>query len=97
MSERYESRPDEAYLDRNLAVQVIAKMALKLGFIAGIRNRDGEWPLLYIELPTGQISWHLNSADLHAYLPDYDGVWDAHTVDEKRDQIRKYLEGKEEL
>lgn len=93
----YESRPEEAYLDRNLAVQVIAKMALQLGFKAGIRNRDGKWPLLYIELPTGQISWHLDSKDLFGEFPDYDGVWDAHTVDEKRDRIRKYLEGKEEL
>ena len=36
----YESTPGEAYLDRNLAVQVIAVMANRLGYHMGIRNRN---------------------------------------------------------
>jgi hypothetical protein len=88
----YESTPGEAYLDRNLAVQVIAVMANRLGYHMGIRNRNDEWPILYIDLPTGQVSWHLPSQELIGNFPDYMGEWDGHDVVEKRDRLRKFVE-----
>jgi len=91
----YESTSEEAYLDRNLAVQVVAELALRLGFNAGIKERETAWPILYVDLPTGQVSWHIPSAELNGYFPDYAGEWDGHGVEEKRVRLRKFLERNE--
>ena len=64
----YESKPDEAYLDRNLCVQVMARMARQLGYNAGIRENI-DWPILYIDLPTGQVSWHVPKEDVVRKFP----------------------------
>ena len=90
-----ESTPEDAYLDRNLAVQVIAVMANRLGYYMGIRNRNDEWPILYIDLPTGQVSWHLPSNELVGNFPDYTGEWDGHDVMEKRRRIIRFMESLE--
>ncbi len=95
MSDDFQSGPDEAYLDRNLAVQVLAVLARQLGYQAGIRNREDEWPILYVELPTGQVSWHIPKEEIAAYFPDYPGEWDGHDLKEKRDRIRRFLEAQE--
>lgn len=42
-----------------------------------------EWPVLYIDLPSGQVSWH---------MPAYPGRWDQHTTQEKYDRIRGWHE-----
>jgi hypothetical protein len=80
---------EEAYLDRNQLVQAMAKMAVKLGYNAGIKH-DPEWPIIYIELPTGQVSWHIPRKELIVELPEYSGVWDNHDLDEKRKRIEEY-------
>lgn len=51
--------------------------ALKAGFDVGIRVDpvDPEWPVVYIELPDGQVSWH---------MPQHGREWDGH------DTITKY-------
>ncbi|MCL4341275.1 MAG: hypothetical protein M1431_04170 [Candidatus Thermoplasmatota archaeon] len=86
-----QSTPDEAYLDRNLCVQTMAKMALKLGYTTGIKD-DLEWPILYIDLPTGQVSWHIPKNEILADFQEYKGKWDGHCVEEKRNRIIKFLE-----
>ena len=58
-----ESRPDEAYLDRNLCIQAMVKMAKKLGFNSGLKEGP-EWPILYIDLPTGQVSWYIPKQEI---------------------------------
>ncbi|MHB1708778.1 MAG: hypothetical protein ACYCT2_04800 [Thermoplasmataceae archaeon] len=88
----FESAPDEAYLDRNLVVQAMAKMALQLGYKVGVRERGKEWPILYVDLPTGQVSWHIPASELAGGFQDYEGEWDGHDVQEKRGRLRKYLE-----
>ena len=87
-----ESSPGKAYLDRNLAVQVMVRMALHSGYRAGIKDRDKDWPILYVDLPIGQISWHLPSSELIGNFPDYDGEWDGHDVGEKRGRMIQFLE-----
>ena len=88
----FESTPDEAYLDRNLAVQILAVMARHLRYNIGVKNRKDEWPILYVDLPTGQVSWHIPKEEIVAYFPDYPGEWDGHDVTEKRDRLRQFLE-----
>ena len=87
----YESKPDEAYLDRNLCVQVMTRMAQKLGYNVGVKE-NGDWPILYIDLPTGQVSWHIPAAELVRALPEYNGKWDGHDLEEKRKRIKEFLE-----
>jgi len=40
------------------------------------------WPVVYIELPTGQVSWH---------MPAHPTPYDGHSTSEKYDRIRAYL------
>ncbi len=80
---------DEAYFDRNQLVQAMAKMAVKLGYNVGIKSYP-KYPIIYIELPTGQVSWHIPRKELIVELPEYIGVWDNHDLDEKRKRIEEY-------
>lgn len=60
------------------------------GLVAGIGidhisgpDMDGYRTVAYIELPTGQVSWH---------LPEHGRVWDGHTTAEKYLRTRAYAE-----
>jgi len=90
----YESKPDEAYLDRNLCVQVIAGMAQKLGYNVGIKE-NGDWPILYIDLPTGQVSWHLPLKEIVGNFSEYSMEWDNHDVECKRNRLVEFIKSKE--
>ena len=90
----YESNPDEAYLDRNLCVQVMARMAQKLGYNVGIKE-NGDWPILYIDLPTGQVSWHILKADIAGIFPEYHKEWDGHDVECKRKRLVEFIKNEE--
>ena len=81
-----QARKDDAYLERNRLVAVLAKL-----FPSGIKktNIEGWSPdwhgCVYIDLPCGQVSWHYH--DSHAFLfdglPAYEGEWDGTTTEEK--------------
>ena len=90
---RTESVPDEAYYDRDLIAQALARMALEVGYSAGVKFRESEWPIIYVDLPTGQVSWHIKHVELLQGLPDYPGEWDKHDLEEKRDRIKEYAKG----
>ena len=57
--------------------------ASALGYEVGFRidPSEPEWPVLFIELPTGQVSWH---------MPQHARPWDGHTTDEKFERIARY-------
>jgi hypothetical protein len=56
-----------------------------LGYPAGFRidPTEPEWPVAYIELPTGQVSWH---------LPQHPVPWDQHDTYEKYRRCRAFGE-----
>lgn len=58
-------------------------LALFLGFDAGVGADATEpaCPVVYIELPTGQVSWH---------MPAYLGPWDGHTTEVKYERCQAY-------
>jgi hypothetical protein len=55
------------------------------GLAAGFRidSSEPEWPVAYIELPTGQVSWH---------LPQHPNTWDGHDTAEKYRRCRAFIE-----
>lgn len=82
---------DGAYAERNQCVALIARMVIAAGgFAARTRTAIDGWSedwhgCVYIELPTGQTSWHYH--DSHAWmfndLPEIAVKWDGHTTPEK--------------
>jgi hypothetical protein len=77
---------DEAkdYALRNRSVLVALGVAASLGYPAGVRLDPAEpaWPVAFIELPTGQVSWH---------LPEHIKPWDSHTVEEKNHRVDQFI------
>lgn len=39
---------------------------------------EPEWPVVYFELPTGQVSWH---------LPQHSNAWDGHDTPTKNERV----------
>jgi hypothetical protein len=83
---------DGAYLERNRLVQLLASL-----YPSGIRQTSIEgWSddwhgCVYIDLPTGQASWHYHDshAYLFAHLPPYTKPWDGHTTEQKYDRVSR--------
>lgn len=88
-------RKDDAYLERNRCVALVARMALSMGLGVGVARTaiegwSEDWHgCVYIELPTGQCSWHFHDsqAGLFAGLPAYEGSWDGHSTPEKYERV----------
>lgn len=85
---------DEAYTERNKTVAGLAHLALGLGLKAGLGKHvtkegeewDADWMnIVFIDLPSGQVSWHIHDSELErfGFLPRYEGKWDGHTTAEK--------------
>lgn len=76
-----------AYSERNKMVAALSKI-----FPASLERHDGaEWEddwrwVVFMDLPTGQVSWHLHDSEIpqFAHLPRQVGrKWDGHSTDEK--------------
>lgn len=80
-----EASPSASYENRNMAVIIAAGYAVAAGLEVGISVDPAEptWPVLYIELPTGQVSWH---------LPQHKTPYDGHTTAQKYDRITRWVE-----
>lgn len=72
------------YNERNKAVIEALHHALQLGYPAGIRldPKEPEWPVVFIHLSTGQVSWHISQ---------YAHEWDGHDAEEKYRRVRGHL------
>ncbi len=83
----------EVYAERNKCIALSARMALKLGLKAGLMDLDvydpGWSKVVVIDLPSGQVSWHVPDEELNffLFLGPYDGKWDGHTTDEKYERV----------
>lgn len=73
------------YDARNVLVLQALGTAAATGIPAGIRLdvSEPEWPVVYFELPTGQVSWH---------LPEHQCEWDGHTTEQKHRRVLAYVE-----
>jgi hypothetical protein len=84
--EEMRARKDAAYEERNKVVAALARL-----FPSGIAKTaiegwsDGWHGCVYIDLPTGQVSWHFHDSQAYLFdgLPPYTGTWDGHDTPEK--------------
>jgi hypothetical protein len=77
---------DGAYEERNMVVAALAKCFPSGTAKTAIEGWAPEWHnCVYIDLPTGQASWHYHDdhAPLFADLPPYKGKWDGHSTPAK--------------
>lgn len=81
-----EARKDAAYLERNQVVAALAKAFPSGVARTAIEGWSEDWHgCVYVDLPTGQASWHFHDSQANLFdgLPQYHGDWDGHTTEEK--------------
>ncbi len=85
---------NEVYADRNRLAQLASHLAARLGYATGfdVTPQDPEWPVLYIDLPTGQVSWHIPRAQVWPHYT-YQGTWDGHDNTVKANRILALVSG----
>lgn len=101
----YRKERDVAYTERNRLVAALARLIAagpersgQLGvWLADHKDEPGvdwdpEWrTIVFIDGPTGQLSWHLHDSD----VPLFDGLergpnlWDGHTTEEKYERVAR--------
>lgn len=87
---------DDVYAERNFLVASLARIAASKGYRVGIsKDSDAEegWSnVIYIDLPTGQVSWHVHEREmfLFDFLPEYNEEWDGHDTVEKYRRVLTY-------
>lgn len=90
MTSKNVSDADNAYYERNQLVAALSKL-----FPAGLKETtidgwDDDWHnCVYIDLPTGQVSWHFHKRELPLFhhLKPYIGEWDGHDTPEKYQRL----------
>jgi len=95
--------PDNAethavYKERDLCIALLARYAQWFGHKVGIGKHIGEWEddwrnIIFIDLPTGQVSWHIHDSEVENFpgIQPYVGGWDGHTTEEKYKRIQRYI------
>lgn len=81
---------DAAYRERNQLVALLARLYPSGIAQTPIEGWDPAWHgCVYIDLPTGQASWHFHTSEAHLFadLPPYAGSWDGHTTEEKYQRV----------
>lgn len=84
--EDMERRKDGAYEERNRVVAALAKCFPSGVARTAIEGWSEDWHgCVYIDLPTGQVSWHFHDSQAHLFagLPAYTKPWDGHDTPEK--------------
>ena len=77
---------DAAYEERNKVVAALAKLFPSGIARTAIEGWSDDWHgCVYIDLPTGQVSWHFHDSQAHLFdgLPPYTKPWDGHDTPEK--------------
>lgn len=84
---------EAAYHERDQCIALIARLLHALSSRVGLGKHDpadtsweSDWTnIIFLDLPTGQVSWHIHDSELHLFegLPAYPQPWDGHTTPEK--------------
>jgi hypothetical protein len=101
------AQKDGAYRERDQVVALLARVALALGWRAGLRRHepdpdptwDEDWKnVVAIDLPTGQVTWHFHDSErpLFHSLPAYPAPWDGHDTAEKYRRVNEAAPARED-
>jgi hypothetical protein len=84
---------DEVYAERNAVVLAFAHMAELMGWEVGtvVDPEEPDWPVLLIDTPAGQVSWHFKAEELPSSMPEYVGEWDGHDTPEKYARLARLV------
>ena len=84
-----EKAKDGAYEERNFLAAALAKIYPSYTYLD---PSEPDWPILYVDLPTGQVSWHVPFNFWEKYLGKLNVVganpWDGHTTEEKYERLQ---------
>lgn len=93
----YRKERDAAYTERNRLVAALARLLKNDGWEVWLAEHDPsdagwdpEWrTIVFIEGPTGQLSWHLHNSDVPLFggLPRGPNRWDGHSTPEKYERV----------
>ncbi|MFT2014627.1 hypothetical protein ACMA1D_02080 [Streptomyces sp. 796.1] len=91
-AEQAEAERDAAYRERAHLIAYLA--ALHPSHIGPTDPTAPDWPVLIVETPAGQMSWHIapRDADLVEHVEPTGGThqgWDGHTTEEKYRRLRE--------
>lgn len=92
-----QSKLDAVYRERNLAAAALVRLAIAQGWDAGIGhdpNAEEGWQnVLFVDLPTGQVSWHVHSSEIEAFssLQWHKKPWDNHTTMDKNTRLLEFI------
>lgn len=79
--------------ERAVALKVLITALTAQACTVGIADDTKAHPawtnVIFADLPTGQVSWHIHRDDVHLFegLPRYSGKWDGHTKEERNNRI----------
>lgn len=80
---------NSVYSERDQCVSALTKLAFQLGWDVGLGTDETAEPgwkhVVYVDLPTGQVSWHIPDKEVSWFssLPVYTKKWDGHDTVEK--------------
>lgn len=90
--------PAEAGVYRERAALVAYFAAIyPSAIVHGADPENPGWPVIYVDSPKGQLSWHLSGGDLDLFphVPVVEGdrapVWDGHSTAEKYERIAELV------
>lgn len=78
---------DALYAERFGLVTMAMATAWLCNYASGYRidPDNEEWPVAYIELPSGQVSWH---------MPQHKEPWDSHSTEEKYRRVEQFVQSR---
>lgn len=93
---------DAAYRERDMCVAALARAAGRLGCLVWIGRHQGDpWDddwrnIVFLELPTGQVSWHIHDSELPMFewvirFDQVNASWDGHSTEEKYRRLDRWL------
>ena len=83
---------DRAYAERNALALAFAALASDLGWRVGRLEdpNEPEWPVLVVETPHGQVSWHIPADEWpEGWEAGHTNDWDGHTDEEKYNRLER--------
>lgn len=87
----HKTSKDQAYLERNTLVALLARLYPSGVRVTSIEGWNPEWNgCVYIDLPTGQVSFHYHVNDAHLFegLPPYTKPYDGHNKETAMKRLR---------